>query len=151
VTYDRVGGAITFIQNQSDYLFANSATSIFGFAGNPTASFINDPRFTTLSQLPISNTAPTITRPFTPFVDGGVGTGLATGETNYTIAHNFKVPKSYAFNVGYQRELPWNMLLDVSYVGRLGRDLFVQSDTAQVMNFKDPASGQFLFDAFNAL
>jgi hypothetical protein len=43
------------------------------------------------------------------------------------------------------------MLLDVSYVGRLGRDLFVQSDTAQVMNFKDPASGQFLFDAFNAL
>jgi len=150
-TYDRVGGAITFIQNQVDYLFANSASLSFGTSGNPAASFTNDPRFTSLPTLPVATTAPTITRPFVPFVSNGVGTGLATGEFNYTILHDFKIPKSYAFNVGYQRELPWNMLIDISYVGRLSRDLFVQSDDAQVMNFKDPASGQLLFNAMNAL
>ena len=151
MVYDRVGGAITFIQNQVDYLFANSAALTFGTTGNPTASFTNDPRFTTLPQLPVATTAPVITHPITPFVEDGVAFGLAEGDFNYTIDHNFKIPKSYTFNFGYQRELPWNMLIDVSYVGRLGRDLFVQADTAQVMNFKDPASGQLLFDAFNAI
>jgi len=145
VTYDRVGGAITFIQNQVDYIFANSATLQFGQTGNPVASLTNDPRFTSLPTLPVTVTPPTITRPFIPFEEGG----LVTQEFNYGIVHNFKIPKSYAFNVGYQRELPWNMLVDVSYVGRLGRDLFVQSDYSQTLNFKDPASGQFLFDAFN--
>ena len=149
--FDRVGGGVTFIQNQLDYLFANQGSLTFGTAGNPTASFTNDPRFTTLPNLPVATVAPTITNPITPFVDGGVGFGLAEGDFNYTIDHNFKIPKSYTFNFGYQRELPWNLLLDVSYVGRLGRDLFVQADTAQVMNFKDPGSGQLLFDAFNAL
>src|SRR5215510_2770115 len=43
------------------------------------------------------------------------------------------------------------MLLDVSYVVRLGKSLFVQSDAGQVMNFKDNTSGQFLFDALNAI
>src|SRR6202008_1923282 len=50
-----------------------------------------------------------------------------------------------------QRELPGNFLLEVDYVGRLGRKLFAQADAGQVVNFKDPASGQLLFPAFNML
>lgn len=148
--YDRVGGGITFIQNQVDYLFANSASRTFGNA-NANTALLNDPRITSIGTLPVSNTAPVITRPFTPFVTNGVGNGLANGEFNYTIDHQFKIPKAYSFNLGIQRELPGNLLLDASYVGRLGRDLFVQSDVAQVMNFRDNASGQFLFDALNAI
>src|SRR6185503_9910741 len=90
VTYDRVGGAITFIQNQVDYIFANSATLQFGQTGNPVASLTNDPRFTSLPTLPVTVTPPTITRPFIPFEEGG----LVTQEFNYGIVHNFKIPKS---------------------------------------------------------
>lgn len=148
--YDRVGGAITFIQNQVDYLFANTGSIVFGDVSANDA-LLNDPRFTSLPSLPVSVQAPVITRPFTPFVTNGVGTGLATAEFNFTIDHNFKIPNAYTFNFGYQREIPGNMLLDVSYVGRLGRDLFVQSDISQALDFKDNASGQFMFAAFNAL
>ena len=42
-------------------------------------------------------------------------------------------------------------IIDVGYVGRLGRKLFTQADAAQTLNHRDPASGQFLFPAFNAL
>jgi hypothetical protein len=150
VTYDRVGGGITFIQDQVSYLFDNSATTLFGNA-NPRTALVNDPRFTSITTLPISNTAPTITRPFTPFVSGGVPTGNGTGEFNYAVDQHFRTPYSIEYSFGIQRELPGNFLLDVSYVGRQGRKLFSQADVAQILDFKDPASGQFMLSAFNAL
>lgn len=151
MVYDRVGGAITFIQDQSNYVFDSSATTNFGGGlGGPAAALLNNPRFTGLASLPVSNTAPSVTRPNTPFVDeDGVPFGNADGESSYLVAQNFKIPYSYTFNFGVQRELPGNFLLDVAYVGRLGRKLFTQSDAAQALNFKDPGSGQLLFDALN--
>jgi hypothetical protein len=151
MVYDRVGGGITFIQNQSDYLFQNSGSTTYGNL-SPTVALTTDPRLVSISNLgSAGTTAPTLTTPFTPFVSGGVPFGLAEGQSNYTIAKNFEIPYAYTFNVGIQRELPGNMLLDVSYVGRLGRKLFVQSDVSQALNFKDAASGQMMFDAFNAV
>jgi len=150
MVYDRVAGAITFIQNQVDYLFASNAARNFGNV-NANTALLNDPRFVSITDLPVVSIPPSVTRPITPFVTNGVADGLALGTFNYTIDHDFKIPKSYTFNFGVQREIPANMVLDVSYVGRLGRDLFVQSDVSQVLNFKDPASGQFLLDALNAI
>ena len=150
VNYQRVAGSITFIQNQLDYLFASSATSTFGNI-NATTALLNDPRFASISTLPVSTTPPTITVPVTPFVTAGVPFGLAAGAFNYTIDHKFKIPRDYTFNFGIQREMPGNMVLDVAYVGRLGRKLFAQSDVSQTLNHKDPTSGQFLFDALNTL
>ena len=148
--YDRVGGAITFIQDQVSYLFDNSATQLFGDT-DPSVALANDPRFTSVTNLQISNTAPTITRPFTPFVNGGVPTGNATGEFNFAVDQNFVTPYSFTYSLGIQRELPGNLLLDLGYVGRQGRRLFTQADAAQILDFKDPASGQSMLDAFNAL
>jgi len=152
MTYDRVSGSVLFIQNQSDYLFANSAAKNFGNA-NAVTALLNDPRFLGVNVVPnvVRTVAPTITRPFTPFVDAGVPFGNGEGQENYAIDHNFKTPYSHMFDFSVQRELPGNHILDVSYVGRLGRSLFVQSDIGQVLNFKDPTSGQFLFQAFNQL
>lgn len=150
IQYERVGGALTFIQDQVTYLFDNSATTNFG-ATDPTTALLNDPRFITLSDLPTQNAAPVITRPFTPFVEGGVPFGNAGGEANYTLAQTFEVPYSYQYSIGFQRELPWNLLIDVSYVGRLGRKLFTQADAAQIVDFTDPASGQTLLGALNAV
>lgn len=151
VLYDRVGGAISFIQDQVSYLFDNSATTNFGGA-NPVTALANDPRFAALGTLPVNNVAPTITRPFTPFVDAnGRPIGNQTGEFNYTVDPNFRTPYSYAFSFGIQRDLPGRFQLEVDYVGRLGRKLFAQADGAQIVDFKDAASGQSMIAAFNAL
>ena len=150
VTYDRVGGGITFIQDQVSYLFDNSATTTYGNA-NPATALLNDPRFTGINNLPVNNVAPTITHPFTPFVDGGVATGLGTGEFNYAVDQHFRTPYSIEYSFGIQRELPHDFLIDVSWVGRQGRKLFAQADVSQVLDFKDPTSGQFMLSAFNAL
>jgi hypothetical protein len=149
--YERVGGGLTFIQDQGTYLFDNSATLAFG-GGNASSALLNDPRFVGLTTGIPQNTPPVITRPFTPFVDShGAPIGNATSEFNYTLAQDFQVPYSYQYSIGVQRELPGNMLIDVSYVGRKGRKLFTQADLAQVIDFKDPASGQTLFGALNSI
>jgi hypothetical protein len=151
LVYDRVAGGITFIQDQVTYLFDNSATSIYG-SSNPRNALLNDPRFTGINSLPVQNVAPVITRPFTPFVDAtGFPTGNITGETNYAVAQNFRIPYSIQYSFGFQRDLPGNFLLEVEYVGRQGRKLFTQTDAAQILDFKDPVSGQLMLSAFNAL
>jgi hypothetical protein len=148
--YDRVGGALTFVQDQATYIFDNTTTRQFG-GTDARAALINDPRFTGINSLPVQNTAPVITRPFTPFVDAtGFPTGNATGETNYAMSQRFKIPYSIQYSLGIQRELPGNVLLEVAYVGRQGRKLFTQGDAAQILDFKDPASGQSMLGAFNA-
>jgi hypothetical protein len=150
IVYERVGGGLTFVQDQLSYLFDNQATTSFGGL-DARQSLLTDPRFTSISSLPVSNTAPTISIPFTPFVEDGVPNGLANNAFNYTIAQDFQVPYSYQYSLGFQRELPGDFLLDVSYAGRLGKKLFAQADAAQVLNFRDPSSGQTFFQAFNAV
>ena len=145
VVYDRVGGALSFIQDQLSYIFDNQAAQTFGSL-NPVNALINDPRFTGLNTLPVTNAPPTITRPFTPDPFG-----LADFAFNYAVDTEFQIPYSYQWSFGIQRELPGNMLLDVSYVGRRGKKLFAQSDASQIVDFRDSASGQFMLDAFNGL
>jgi hypothetical protein len=152
VVYDRVGGGITFIQDQLSYLFDNSAATNFGSA-NPVTALLNDPRFTSISTLPVTNAPPVITRPFTPFVTDGIPNGNANSSAafNYTVDQAFRTPYSIEYSFGFQRELPANFLLDVSYVGRQARKLFSQADASQILDFRDPASGQFMLAGFNNL
>jgi hypothetical protein len=150
VTYDRPGGGITFLQDQSSYIFDNLVTTNFA-APNARTALLTHPRFTAINVVPVQNVAPTVTRPFTPNVVDGVGEGTATQQTNYAVDPNFKIPYSFQYSFGIQRELPGNFLIDVSYVGRQGRKLFTLADAAQVVDFKDPASGQFMLAALNTL
>ena len=153
IVYDRVNAnTINFIQDQVSYLFNNTVNTKFG-GGDPAVALATDPRFSALGTLPVTNVAPPITTPFTPFVDPASGylLGNAQGQFNYAVLKNFRTPLSYQYNLGVQRELPGNFFLDVSYVGRLGRKLFAQSDAAQLVDFIDPASKQGLVDAFNLL
>jgi hypothetical protein len=148
--FERVSGGLTFIGDQVSYLFDASQNTSFGDT-DPRVALLTDPRFTGINSLPVQNTAPVVTNPNTPFVSDGVPFGNAVGATNYAIDQNFKTPFSYQYSIGIQRELPGNFLLDVSYVGRIGRKLFTQADAAQIVDFKDPASGQFLLTALNAV
>jgi hypothetical protein len=149
IQYDRTSGAVTFIQDQVSYLFDNTTARSFGATGNARAALLNDPRFGGLNVLPLQLPAPVITRPFVPFVAGGFPIGQEQFATNYAIDQNFKTPYNIQYSFGFQRELPGNFLVDVSYVGRQGRQLFSQADAAQILDFRDAASGQGLVPAFN--
>jgi Carboxypeptidase regulatory-like domain len=147
VVYDRVSGALTFIQNQFNYLFNNSQITPFG-GGGAIASLLNDPRFTGTGTLPIQNVA---ANPATPNVMNGVPIGAVTGQPNYNLDQRFRTPYSVEYSFGFQREMPGNFILEMSYVGRQARKLFSQVDAAQVLDFRDPVSGQFMLAAFNGL
>lgn len=73
-----------------------------------------------------SNTLPTVAPPPNP---------LATVSTVTTNLHN---PKTYVWNLGIQRQLPWAMVFDVAYVGSRGIHLFLNEE----LNPVNPATGQ---------
>src|SRR5690349_16275616 len=150
VTYDRPGGGITFLQDQSTYIFDTTITNNFP-AASGFAALQTFPRFKSINSVPVQNTAPPVTLPFTPRVTNGVGTGSQTGNTNYAVDPNFHIPYSIQYTFGFQRELPGNFIFEASYVGRQGRQLFALADAGQILNFKDPASGQLMIDALNQL
>ena len=153
IDYDRVNAnTINFIQDQVSYLFNNSVNTLFG-GGNPSQTLATDPRFTAIGTLPVTNTAPPINTPFSPFIDSATGypLGNAQGQFNYTVEKNFRTPYAYVYTFGVQRELPGNLIVEANYVGRLGRKLFAQSDGAQIVDFKDPQSKEGLISAFNQL
>jgi hypothetical protein len=67
------------------------------------------------------------------------------------IDNSLKTPYSYALDFSVSRELPHNMAVEVAYVGRLGHNLLVQSDLAQPLNLRDPASGITYYQAAAAM
>jgi hypothetical protein len=148
IVYDRVAGTVSFLADQLSFLFQNSASQLFGQA-SPTGSLLTDPRFTSLTSPPVAVVPPVVTRPIAPFVQSGVPVGEAEDQFIYAVDPNFRTPYEYMFGFGIQRELPDKFLLEVDYEGRLGRHLFDESDAGQLVDFKDPASGQFLINAFN--
>jgi hypothetical protein len=128
------------IQDQSSYLFQNTVNNSFG-------SLTSDPRIGANFSFP-GNTAPTITKPYTPYVSGGTPYGLGEGAFNSIIDPNLKDPYSIALNAGIQQQIPGNFVLKVNGVERLGRRLLAQADASQLIDFPDSTSGQELSTAF---
>jgi hypothetical protein len=149
IVYDRtVINAVNFIQDQSSYLFQNSASTPYGDPTNVRGSLATDPRLGASNSFPAAPIAPAITRPFTPFAIAGSPFGLADGEFNTAVDPNLKDPYSIEFTAGVQQELPGHFIFKVDYVGRLGRRLLAQADASQLLDFPDAASKQLLSTAF---
>jgi outer membrane receptor protein involved in Fe transport len=72
-----------------------------------------------------TSTLPTVTPPPSP---------TATQSTVTTNLHN---PKTFVWNFGIQRQVPWGMIFDVAYVGSRGIHLFLNEE----LNPVDPATG----------
>jgi carboxypeptidase family protein len=59
-------------------------------------------------------------------------------------------PRNHNIDFTIQRELPWKMLLEVGYVGRLGRELYQSYNlNSDPYFFKDKKSGQIFSQAFD--
>jgi hypothetical protein len=159
ILYDRIAGGATFGLDQNTFLFDSNANSPCGIAGDAFDSLLTDPRFTAIGALPPSSSAcaapaaPKITLPNTPNVVGGVPLGTAFGgfPAFFQFDSNTKNPYEMVFNFGVQRELPGDVIVEVNAVSRLGRRLLAVGDAAQVVNFKDLASGTFLKEQFGEL
>ena len=65
--------------------------------------------------------------------------------------NTLKTPHAYTADFSIGRELPHRFSLQVSYVGRFGRDLLTQRDLTQPLNIKDPISGIDYYTAASAL
>lgn len=63
-----------------------------------------------------------------------------------------KTPKNHTIDLTVQRELPGHMIVEVGYVGRLGRELYQSVNLNQIPYlFKDNKSGQSFAQAYDAL
>jgi len=148
MVYDRIGAGLlnTFDQFGS-----------FGLSTNLTNSSIpsvdNAPRVTGLNTVPVNDlngvrllpAAPPGGFPYTP-PDSGSGLGIYWG-----LDDTIKTPYSYTVDFSVSRQLPKNMSVDVSYVGRFAHRLLSQEDLAMPLDLVDKKSGVSYFQAASRL
>jgi Carboxypeptidase regulatory-like domain len=153
IVYDRtVINAVQQIQDADSYLFQQTLPTSLGIPGDPYNSVKTGPRLDSkngISTVPITPPA-TPKPPYQPFVDAsGNPYGLQIGSAfNATIDPKLKTPYSIAYNAGMQHQFAGDLVMKLSYAGRLGRRLLAQTDANQVLDFPDPVSGQTLGQAF---
>jgi hypothetical protein len=151
--YDRMGGAIATDQaiNTGDPGLVNSELTPVGLFSLATA-----PRFSGTCSVAAGcsgfpalstffpNAPSSVTFPFTP----------DTGIDNFDFAVNqsLKVPYSYAMDFSLEREIGRGFTVEAAYVGNMGHRLLLKKDYGQYLGeFRDPASGQTLWQAYNML
>jgi carboxypeptidase family protein len=88
---------------------------------------------------PITN----VSFPFTPLPD--------TSNLGFVIDNHLKSPYTIDLNLSFQRDLGKGIVLDVAYVGTLGRRLLAKADYGQYLNITDPGSKTNLFQAYSQL
>jgi hypothetical protein len=136
--FDHYGEALT---HRFSDLGSFGLSSQFESSAN-LVNFETAPRFTgpnNLPNLPIPAAPQTQAYPY-DVPDGTFG-------INWGVDNHVKTPYVEAFNLSVQRETPGGFLLDVAYVGRLGRHLFQQLDLAEPVDYNDPKGAGDYFAA----
>src|SRR6202790_2500300 len=77
--------------------------------------------------------------------------GIAAQANLWGVDNTLKTPHAYAVDFSIGRELPKRFSLQLSYVGRLGRDLLTQRDLTQPLDIVDPKTGIDYYTAAAAL
>ena len=57
-----------------------------------------------------------------------------------SLDQNLTTPKSYSWSATFERQLPKNTMIQISYLGRVGRHLLAQRDIMQPIDLVDPKS-----------
>jgi hypothetical protein len=139
IYYDHYGEALT---SQFARRGSFGLSSQFQSAPN-SVSYETAPHFTgprdMPTTLPGNISPPTQTYPYA-VPDGSFG-------INWGIDNHVHTPYTEAFNLSIQREVPGGFLVEVSYVGRIGRHLFQQLDLAEPVDYNDPQGAGDYFTA----
>ncbi|HYN84927.1 MAG TPA: TonB-dependent receptor [Pyrinomonadaceae bacterium] len=140
VAYDRSN---TFVFSSSIYNTAPGATfpvvsSAFGALPNEQGRV----RFGIPAVAPPAGVAPEALRQPPPFSTASIT----------VVDPSLRSPKTYQWGASFQREVGWNSVVEVNYIGRKGVGLYGAYDVNQVnIRAADPRFGQSFLDAFNAL
>jgi hypothetical protein len=129
------GTSTALINSSQQYSLATAPR----FSGTCSATGCTGlPAISTL--LPVPTTA---TFPFTP--------ASTVSLLGFAVDPHLRTPYAIHLTASFQRELPKKVVLDVSYVGTLGRELLGKIDYGQYLNIRDPKSGMDLFTAFQKI
>jgi hypothetical protein len=144
--------AINFFNDQSSFVFGQSVPTVFsgGLNGDPRFSDVGG-----LGGLPTLNAPQPAAVPAEPYLlpSGSLWkySGLIGNAGELAVDPHYRTPYSETVTFGIQRELPGHFFFETTYVGRFGHRLLSRGDAGQVVDFKDPASGQMLVDQFSKL
>ena len=150
IFYDRIGQALAIDSDQNGS--PGTATALID--GSQQFSLATAPRFsgtctsTGCSGLPalgppFFNIPTQATFPFTPAAD--------TSNLGFSVDPGLRTPYTIHLTASYQRQLPKGVVLDVAYVGTLGRRLLGKADFAQYSDIRDPQSKVDLFTAYRQI
>lgn len=144
--------AINFFNDQSSFVFGQSVPTLFsnGLNGDPRFSDVGG-----LGGLPPLNPPQPAAVPAVPYLLPAGSpykfSGLVGNQNELAVDPNYKTPYAETVTLGIQRELPGHFFFETTYVGRFGHRLLSRGDAGQVVDFKEPLSGQTLVDQFTKL
>src|ERR1700732_3827256 len=138
-SFDQIGsaGLTTTLQNACCTVGVTSAQDLPRIAGINTIPQDN------INRVTFTQSPPTGGLPQTP--------SIAPQANLLCVDNTLKTPHAYAVDFSIGRELPKRFSLQLSYVGRLGRDLLTQRDLTQPLDVVDPKTGIDYYKAASAL
>jgi hypothetical protein len=143
-SFDQIGsaGLTTTLQNPCCTFNQTGAEDLPRITGINTIPKVNSPPLG-IAAVPFLQSAPSGGFPQTP--------GTAAQANLWGTDDTLKTPHAYAVDFSIGRELPKRFSLQLSYVGRFGRDLLTQRDLTQPLDIVDPKTGIDYYTAAAAL
>jgi hypothetical protein len=147
IFYDRLGQAMA---TETDLNGSPGVGSPL-IDGSQQFSFATAPRFSGSCTFAGCTGLPALSNFFTPLTTAKFTPNPDTSNLGFVIDNHLHTPYTIDLNVSVQRELPKRIVLDVAYVGTLGRRLLAKTDYAQYLNISDPQSKTTLFQAYQQI
>ena len=97
------------------------------------------------NQLPSGLTFPTFALPI------DIPNEIYGERIEQSVDSTLRAPKEYTWNLTFERQLPKDSVLSLSYIGRAGRGLLARRDIAAFNNLRDPQTGVDWYTAGTAL
>jgi len=144
IYYDHFGQGVV------DSFDRNGSFGLTTSIPNPIGQFTIDtsPRFSGPNNFPQALIAAPPTGGFPKVAPSGLPDGVAN---SWGVDDRMKTPYSHVFDFSISRELPSSLVLDVAYIGRLGRRLLQEEDMAMPLDIVDKQSGMDYFKAATLL
>jgi hypothetical protein len=144
IYYDHFGQGIV------DSFDRNGSFGLTTTIPNPIGQYTidNSPRFSSINTIPPALIASPPTGGFPKPAPSGLPDGVAN---SWGVDDKMKTPYAHVFDFSVSRELPSSFILDVAYIGRLGRRLLQEQDMAMPLDIVDKQSGMDYFAAATLL
>jgi carboxypeptidase family protein len=150
IFYDRIGQALALDSDQNGS--PGTATALID--GSTQFTLANAPRFSGTCTSTGCAGLPAVGLPFFPLPSAAKFPFTPLSDTKslgFGVDPGLRTPYTIHLTASFQRELAKGVVLDVAYVGTLGRRLLGKADFAQYLNIRDPQSKQDLFSAFRQI